>query len=90
LAKGPPVADCGDNARPKTRTKPFSVPRSLPDLLHCLGERSAEAGGSIKISEDVRQCAAEQGIAEEEAIAKGIEEMSNEFVENGAEVYTPV
>ena len=39
---------------------------------------------SMKISEDVRQYAAEQGIAEEEAIAKG-----KEFVEKEDEVYTP-
>jgi phosphomethylpyrimidine synthase len=45
---------------------------------------------SMKISEDVRQYAAAQGIAEEEAIAKGMEEKSKEFVESGAEVYTPV
>ncbi len=44
---------------------------------------------SMKISEDVRQYAAEQGIAEEEALAKGMEEKSKEFVERGAEVYTP-
>jgi len=43
---------------------------------------------SMKISEDVRQYAAEQGIAEEEALARGLEEKSREFVEKGAEVYT--
>jgi phosphomethylpyrimidine synthase len=43
---------------------------------------------SMKISEDVRQYAAEQGIAEEEALALGMEEKSREFVEKGAEVYT--
>ena len=43
---------------------------------------------SMKISEDVRQYAAEQGIAEAEALQKGMEEKSREFVENGAEVYT--
>ncbi len=42
---------------------------------------------SMKISEDVRQYAAEQGIAEEEALAKGMEEKSKEFAEKGAEVY---
>ncbi len=42
---------------------------------------------SMKISEDVRKYAAEQGIAEEEALAKGMEEKSREFVEAGAEVY---
>ena len=43
---------------------------------------------SMKISEDVRKFAAEQGIAEEEALAKGMEEKSREFVEKGAEVYS--
>ena len=41
---------------------------------------------SMKISEDVRQYAAEQGIAEEEALAKGMEVKSKEFAEAGAEV----
>jgi phosphomethylpyrimidine synthase len=44
---------------------------------------------SMKISEDVRQYAAEQGIAEEEAIRKGMEQKSKEFAEAGAEVYVP-
>jgi phosphomethylpyrimidine synthase len=43
---------------------------------------------SMKITEDVRKYAAEQGIAEEEALKKGMEEKSKEFVEKGAEVYT--
>ena len=43
---------------------------------------------SMKITEDVRKYAAEQGIAEEEALAKGMAEKSKEFVEKGAEVYT--
>jgi phosphomethylpyrimidine synthase len=43
---------------------------------------------SIKITEDVRKYAAEQAISEEEALAKGMEEKSKEFVESGAEVYT--
>ena len=43
---------------------------------------------SMKISDDVRKFAAEQGIAEEEALAKGLEEKSREFVESGAEVYS--
>jgi phosphomethylpyrimidine synthase len=45
---------------------------------------------SMKITEDVRKYAAEQGIAEEEALKKGMEEKSKEFVEKGAEVYTKV
>jgi len=42
---------------------------------------------SMKITEDVRKYAAEQGIAEEEALKRGLEEKSKEFVEQGAEVY---
>ena len=42
---------------------------------------------SINITEDVRKYAAEQAISEEEALAKGMEEKSKEFVEKGAEVY---
>ena len=42
---------------------------------------------SMKITEDVRKYAAEQGIAEEEALESGMEEKSKEFVEKGAEVY---
>ncbi|MCX6868533.1 MAG: phosphomethylpyrimidine synthase ThiC [Verrucomicrobia bacterium] len=42
---------------------------------------------AMKISEDVRQYAAEQGIAVEEALAKGMAEKSIEFVAHGAEVY---
>jgi phosphomethylpyrimidine synthase len=43
---------------------------------------------SMKITEDVRKYAAEQGIAAEEALKKGMEEKSKEFVAKGAEVYT--
>ena len=42
---------------------------------------------SMKITEDVRKYAAEQGIAEEEALQQGLEAKSREFVEKGAEVY---
>jgi phosphomethylpyrimidine synthase len=41
---------------------------------------------SVKIAEEVRKYAAEQGIAEEEALKKGMEEKSKEFVEKGVEV----
>ncbi len=43
---------------------------------------------SMKITEDVRKYAEEQGIAESEALKKGMEEKSKEFVEKGAEVYS--
>ena len=42
---------------------------------------------SMKITEDVRKFAAEQGIAAEEALTKGMAAKSKEFVEKGAEVY---
>jgi phosphomethylpyrimidine synthase len=45
---------------------------------------------SMKITEDVRKYAAEQGIAEEEALEKGLAEKSAEFAEKGAEVYQKV
>ena len=43
---------------------------------------------SMKITEDVRKYAEEQKISEQEALAKGMEEKSREFVEKGAEIYT--
>jgi phosphomethylpyrimidine synthase len=42
---------------------------------------------SMKITEDVRKFAAEQGISEEDALKKGMEQKSREFVDKGAEVY---
>ena len=42
---------------------------------------------SMKITEDVRKYAAEQGIAEDEALKKGMEEKAREFTEKGAELY---
>jgi phosphomethylpyrimidine synthase len=43
---------------------------------------------SMKITEDVRKYAAEQAISEEDALKRGMEEKSKEFVEAGAEVYS--
>ncbi|MGZ4964723.1 MAG: phosphomethylpyrimidine synthase ThiC, partial [Limisphaerales bacterium] len=43
---------------------------------------------SMKITEDVRKFAAEQGISEAEAVKKGMEQKSREFVDKGAEVYS--
>ncbi|MEI8064333.1 MAG: phosphomethylpyrimidine synthase ThiC, partial [Verrucomicrobiota bacterium] len=42
---------------------------------------------AMKITDDVRQYAAEQGIAEQEALKQGMEAKSKEFVAKGAEVY---
>jgi len=42
---------------------------------------------SMKITDDVRKYAAEQGLAEEEALKQGLATKAKEFVEKGAEVY---
>jgi len=42
---------------------------------------------SMKITDDVRRYAAQQGIGEEESLQRGMEEKAKEFVEQGAEVY---
>jgi phosphomethylpyrimidine synthase len=41
----------------------------------------------MKITEDVRKYAAEQGLSESEAIESGMQEKRKEFLEKGAEVY---
>ena len=41
----------------------------------------------MKITEDVRMYAAEEDIAEEDALKKGLEEKSREFTERGSELY---
>ena len=42
---------------------------------------------AMKITEDVREYARKQGLSEEEAIKRGLDEKSREFVEKGSEVY---
>lgn len=42
---------------------------------------------SMRITEDVRAYAREQGLAEEEALAKGMEQKAAEFKKGGAEIY---
>jgi phosphomethylpyrimidine synthase len=45
---------------------------------------------SMKITQDVREYAASQGVTETQALAKGMEEKSIEFVKTGAKVYHKV
>ncbi|MDC0423282.1 phosphomethylpyrimidine synthase ThiC [Methylophilaceae bacterium] len=45
---------------------------------------------SMKISQDVRDYAAKKGISADEALSKGMEEKSIEFVKKGSEVYQKV
>ncbi|HWI55899.1 MAG TPA: phosphomethylpyrimidine synthase ThiC [Bacillota bacterium] len=42
---------------------------------------------AMKITEDVRQYAAEQGVSDQEALQQGMASKSREFVQKGAEVY---
>ena len=44
----------------------------------------------VKTTEAVRKYAAEQGLAEEEALKKGMEAKPKEFVEKGANIYAKV
>jgi phosphomethylpyrimidine synthase len=43
---------------------------------------------AMKITEEVRQYAAGQGVTEEKALEKGMADKSKEFLEKGAEIYT--
>ena len=53
-----------------------------------VARRTMSRGRSIvKITEDVRKYAAEQGIAEEGALKKGMDEKAREFVAAGSEIY---
>ena len=42
---------------------------------------------SMKITQDVREYAAQQGLAENQALERGMQEKAQEFVEQGAEIY---
>jgi phosphomethylpyrimidine synthase len=42
---------------------------------------------SMKITQDVREYAAKQGVSESDALAKGMAEKAKQFVEQGAEIY---
>jgi phosphomethylpyrimidine synthase len=44
---------------------------------------------SMKITEDVRKYAAEQGLAESEVLESGLQDKAKQFIEKGAEVYIP-
>jgi phosphomethylpyrimidine synthase len=43
---------------------------------------------SMKITQDVREFAAKQGLSDEEALVKGMEVKAVEFVQSGAEIYS--
>jgi phosphomethylpyrimidine synthase len=45
---------------------------------------------SMKITQDVREYAARQGVAEKEALSRGMQEKAQQFREQGAEIYRKV
>jgi len=45
---------------------------------------------SMKITQDVREYAAQQGVAEKEALERGMQDKAKQFVEEGAEIYRKV
>lgn len=59
------------------------------DRRPALARRAAGpwGGPTVKITEDVREHAAEQAVSEEEALTQVMAEKSREFVEKSAEVY---
>jgi hypothetical protein len=51
------------------------------------GHPRGRVGRAWRTRQDVRKFAAEQGISENEALEKGLEEKSAEFVKKASEVY---
>ena len=87
----------------KERQKNFKKPARRSTQNHepiylplSLARRSLGVGGcsmcgphfcSMRITEDVRKYAAEQGIDETAAIEQGLQEKAEEFQKTGAEIY---
>lgn len=69
-------------------SSPFArVQKAKANLL--VRRSLGEGGCSKKMNQDVPQYAAARGIAVEEALAKGMEEKSNEIAQSGSEVDIP-
>jgi phosphomethylpyrimidine synthase len=66
---------------------------TLPREAHKVAHFCSMCGPSfcsMKITQDVREYAAQQGISEQEALEKGMQEKAVEFVKEGAEIYREV
>ncbi|OBS09603.1 phosphomethylpyrimidine synthase ThiC [Acidihalobacter prosperus] len=66
---------------------------TLPKQAHKVAHFCSMCGPnfcSMKITQDVREFAARQGLSEAEAIEKGMQEKAIEFVKTGAEIYKAV
>ena len=73
---------------------PFSSKEMHDETLPAEGAKTAHFCSmcgpnfcSMKITEEVRQFAAQHGLDEEDALKKGLEEKSKEFVDQGSKVY---
>ncbi len=49
--------------------------------------KDTQRSGDRAETEDVRKYATEQGVSEQDALQKGMEEKSREFAEKGSELY---
>ena len=99
LAKGHPGAQYRDNALSKARFEfrwedqfnlsldPVTAREFHDETLPQEGAQTAHFY-SMKIAEDVRKYATEQGGSAREAWEKGIDAKSKEFVSKGAEIYS--
>ncbi|WP_018878228.1 phosphomethylpyrimidine synthase ThiC [Thioalkalivibrio sp. ALE28] len=66
---------------------------TLPKEAHKVAHFCSMCGPnfcSMKITQDVRDYAAAQGLSEDEALKKGLQEKAVEFVEKGAKIYREV
>ncbi|TVQ75219.1 MAG: phosphomethylpyrimidine synthase ThiC, partial [Chromatiaceae bacterium] len=67
--------------------------QTLPKDAHKVAHFCSMCGPhfcSMKITQDVREYAARQGMSAEEALEKGMQDKAVEFVEKGAKVYREV
>ena len=65
---------------------------TLPKEAHKVAHFCSMCGPkfcSMKITQDIRDYAAEHGLDTPEAIEAGLAEKSSEFVERGSEIYVP-
>jgi len=63
---------------------------TMPKAAHKVAHFCSMCGPnfcSMKITQDVRKYAAEQGITEDQALRKGLEEKAVQFVKGGSEIY---
>src|SRR6185369_11444232 len=97
-AKGHPGAQIRDNALSKARFEfrwedQFNLGLD-PDTARDFHDKTLPQQGaklahfcSMKITQDVRDYAASQGVGEQEALSKGMQQKAVEFVRKGGEVY---